>query len=134
MILRTLDLTSLRGMYVFLGSIFVFLMYFVIFQVTETKVIDISRAYAGRQYGRTSATTTIPTLVFDYGQLPGPEELVRPDSVYPGFRPYFHVACLIFFGVLIIVIYDVSRQLLIERKIQRSTQRYNDYAKVPTIS
>lgn len=36
----------------------------------------------------------------------------RSNQVYPGFQPYFQIACVILFGTMFVVFFDVARQLL----------------------
>lgn len=53
------------------------------------------------------------------------ERLSRPrmrrinDEVYPGFRPYFYLACIILFGTMFLVFYDVGSKLLHDRHLKR---------------
>lgn len=105
-------------------------------QIETTAITNVSRVYNAGDGGDT-LTTLLPTLVFDE---PIPEEpeydaiIVqtprRPDSVYPGFRPYFHWACLIVFGAIAIVAIDIGRQLLNDRKIRNTDLQYSNYRKV----
>lgn len=91
-------------------------------------MINITRLYPGENKQR----ITIPTLVNDDAYVPTVEQFYNQvdDTVYPGFRPYFHLACLIFFGFLIIVLFDVSRKLCSKPKVRGSKLTYEDYRKV----
>lgn len=78
-------------------------------------------------------TTLIPTLVYDDPYLASPDELLqrqRINTVYPEFRPYFHLACLILFGTVFIIAADIARQLINDRKINNSKLHYDEYRKV----
>lgn len=47
------------------------------------------------------------------------------NKVYPGFLPYFYVACVILFGTLIIVFCDVARKLMDDRTKRRIKASYS---------
>lgn len=104
-----------------------------------TAITNVSRVYnAGDEAMAAGVVTTLmPTLVFDEPILEESAEYEaifqrppRSDSVYPGFRPYFHWACLIVFGAIAVVAIDIGRQLLNDRKIRNSDLQYSNYRKV----
>lgn len=46
-------------------------------------------------------------------------QIRRSDEVYPGFRKYFYLACIILFGTMFVVFYDVGSKLLQDRHLKR---------------
>lgn len=94
---------------------------------------NVSRKYDDGKGSASMVTTLIPTLVYDDPYLASPDELLqsnRINTVYPEFRPYFHLACLILFGTIFIIMADVARQLINDRKVRNSKLHYDDYRKV----
>lgn len=46
-------------------------------------------------------------------------QIRQSDEVYPGFRKYFYLACIILFGTMFVVFYDVGSKLLHDRHLKR---------------
>lgn len=98
-----------------------------------TQVTNVTRKYDDGTGTASIVTTLIPTLVYDEPYLATPDELMqrkRVNTVYPEFRPYFHLACLVLFGTIIVISVDIARQLINDRRVHNSKLRYDDYRKV----
>ena len=77
-------------------------------KIVETKIENVDYFYRG--------PTTEPPVIITKSPPANTTPKPRSQGLYPAFNPYFYFACFIFFSLLAIVVFDIVRTLLKERR------------------
>lgn len=88
----------------------------------------IKDSYQLVDHTTTSTEKSEPTTT---EELPIAIPFRKGEAIYPGFQKVFYVACVLFFGTLVVAFVDVGRKLLRDRRERLSGRR--PYRKVDPI-